>query len=66
MLVVCEAIIRAALHREESRGGHTRQDFPDTNEALDHVNTVVRQQDDRMVCAYVTRAEMPAELKQLL
>ena len=66
MLVVCEAITRAALHREESRGGHTRQDFPDTNEALDHVNTVARQQDGQMVCAYVTRSEMPAELKKLL
>jgi succinate dehydrogenase / fumarate reductase flavoprotein subunit len=66
MLVVCEAIIRAAIHREESRGGHTRLDFPDTNEALDNVNTVVRQDNGRMVCEYVTRPEMPDELKALL
>ena len=27
-LVVCEAIIRSALMREESRGAHYRSDFP--------------------------------------
>jgi succinate dehydrogenase / fumarate reductase flavoprotein subunit len=66
MLVVCEAIIRSALNREESRGGHTRLDFPDTNEALEHVNTVARQQNGRMVCEYVTRSEMPEDLKKLM
>jgi succinate dehydrogenase / fumarate reductase flavoprotein subunit len=66
MLVVCEAIIRSALNREESRGGHTRLDFPETADTLENVNTVVRQQQDRMVCDYVRRPEMPEDLQKLL
>jgi succinate dehydrogenase flavoprotein subunit len=66
MLVVCEAIIRSALNREESRGGHTRLDFPETEDALQNVNTVVRQQQDRMTCEYVRRPEVPEDLKKLL
>ena len=66
MLVVCEAIIRSALNREESRGGHTRLDFPETADALENVNTLVRQQHDRMSCEYVKRPEVPDDLKKLL
>ena len=28
MLIVSECVAKAALEREESRGGHTREDFP--------------------------------------
>src|SRR5262252_8522840 len=66
MLVVCEAIIRSAINREESRGGHTRLDFPETEDALETVNTVVRQQQDRMLCEYVRRPEVPEDLRKLL
>ena len=66
MLVVCEAIIRSALNREESRGGHTRLDFPETEDALETVNTVVRQQHDRMACEYMRRPEVPEDLQKLL
>jgi len=66
MLVVCEAIIRSALNREESRGGHTRLDFPETEDALENVNTVLRQQHERMICEYVRRPEVPEDLQKLL
>jgi succinate dehydrogenase / fumarate reductase, flavoprotein subunit len=37
-LVVCEAIIRSALMREESRGAHYRSDFPRLNDERWRVN----------------------------
>jgi succinate dehydrogenase / fumarate reductase flavoprotein subunit len=66
MLMVCEAIIRSAINREESRGGHTRLDFPETEDALENINTVVRQQQDRMTCEYEKRPEVPEDLRKLL
>jgi succinate dehydrogenase/fumarate reductase flavoprotein subunit len=38
MLLVCEAIVRSALAREESRGAHFRSDFPKRDDANWFVN----------------------------
>jgi succinate dehydrogenase / fumarate reductase flavoprotein subunit len=40
MLVVSECTARAALEREESRGGHTREDFPTMDSKWRQVNLV--------------------------
>src|SRR6266508_331051 len=40
MLLVSECTARAALEREESRGGHTREDFPQMNPKWRQVNLV--------------------------
>ena len=40
MLLVSECIARAALEREESRGGHTRDDFPQMSPQWRKVNLV--------------------------
>lgn len=45
MLLVSEAIAKAALAREESRGGHTRDDFPATDPEWGGKNLVVRLDD---------------------
>ena len=42
MLVVSESIARAALRRQESRGGHTRDDFPGPDAEWGSKNLVVR------------------------
>ena len=41
MLVVSECIAKAALEREESRGGHTRDDFPDPSDDWGRLNLVL-------------------------
>src|SRR3954464_2889683 len=40
MLAVCECVARAALIREESRGGHTRDDFPAMSPEWRKVNLI--------------------------
>ncbi len=40
MLLVSECVAKAALEREESRGGHTRDDFPGMNPEWRKVNLV--------------------------
>ena len=66
MLCISEAITLSALHRKESRGGHTREDFPDSSDALETVNTVVRPVNGSMSHEHEIRPEMPDELKKLL
>jgi succinate dehydrogenase / fumarate reductase, flavoprotein subunit len=43
LLVVSEAITRAAIDRKESRGGHFRDDFPDKDPTYGAFNTVIRK-----------------------
>jgi succinate dehydrogenase / fumarate reductase flavoprotein subunit len=67
MLLVSECIARAALAREESRGGHTRDDFPGPDPAWGAKNLVLslNAAGDGVDIAEKPLPVMPDELSQL-
>jgi succinate dehydrogenase / fumarate reductase, flavoprotein subunit len=66
MLLVSESIARAALERQESRGGHTRDDFPGPDPEWGSKNLVVRLDDTGEAVALNPQPlpPMPDELKK--
>ncbi|MBA2558920.1 MAG: fumarate reductase/succinate dehydrogenase flavoprotein subunit [Propionibacteriales bacterium] len=66
MLTVSECIAMAALERQESRGGHTRDDFPGPDDSWGRVNLVLtRGDDDTVDLRHQPLPVMPAELTSL-
>jgi succinate dehydrogenase / fumarate reductase flavoprotein subunit len=67
MLLVSEAIARAALDRKESRGGHTRDDYPQTDPEWGKINVLTRLNADRtgVEVFHQDLPVMPDELKKL-
>jgi succinate dehydrogenase / fumarate reductase flavoprotein subunit len=66
LIGVSEAVTRSALVREESRGGHTREDFPKTDPEWGTKNVVIGKRDGRLVLTTEPIAKVPAELRALL
>jgi succinate dehydrogenase / fumarate reductase flavoprotein subunit len=65
MLICSEAITLSALLRKESRGAHTRLDYPKEDAALAKVNSVISRSGDQMKVSTSPLPEMPPELKEL-
>jgi succinate dehydrogenase / fumarate reductase, flavoprotein subunit len=62
MLLVSECIARAALERQESRGGHTRDDFPTMSPTWRQVNLICSIDGDGVRVDHQPLPTMPTEL----
>ena len=66
MLTVSEAVALSALARNESRGAHSRIDFPNYDETWGKQNNIVSRDGDEMRLKQAATSEMPADLKQII
>jgi len=66
MLSVSEATTLGAIERKESRGGHTRDDYPFTDDRWGTVNVVLSRKNGSFSVKQEPIPPMPDELKALL
>jgi succinate dehydrogenase / fumarate reductase flavoprotein subunit len=67
MIIVSEAVTRAALLRKESRGAQFREDFPNKDAEWGQYNIVIRRgEDDEMLAERRPVTPMPNELTEII
>jgi succinate dehydrogenase / fumarate reductase, flavoprotein subunit len=66
MLTISEVVARSALVREESRGAHSRIDFPEPSAEWGTKNNIIRRGPAGMTLRQDPKLEPPPELKQIL
>ncbi|MHB8703595.1 MAG: FAD-binding protein [Candidatus Tyrphobacter sp.] len=66
MVRIAETIVRGALLRRESRGAHTRVDFPESSDELQKVNSVAKSLDGEVRVAFIERRPLPETLAAII
>jgi len=59
-------VAMSALMRQESRGGHTRDDFPKPDPEWGKKNVVARRREGRLSLTSEPLPELPSELRPLI
>jgi succinate dehydrogenase / fumarate reductase flavoprotein subunit len=65
LLITSEVVARAALMREESRGAHTRNDFPGEREEWLQYNVIIKKGASGMEVEKRKRPDPPPRLKEI-
>ena len=66
MVIICEAVARAALNRKESRGAHTRADYPEERKDCLTFNNIIKMAEDGSMSIFKEkRANPPDELSTI-
>jgi succinate dehydrogenase / fumarate reductase flavoprotein subunit len=65
MLTVSEACALSAIERKESRGGHTRDDYPTPDDRFGSINLVTRLRNGETSVTSEPLPQMPDELTKL-
>jgi succinate dehydrogenase / fumarate reductase flavoprotein subunit len=66
MITISKAVTRSALLRQESRGGHTREDYPKSDPEWGKKNVVTRKRGARLDLTTEPLPQIPEELRQLV
>ena len=66
MLTISEAVARSALVREESRGAHSRIDFPALSADWGTKNNIIKREASGMTLRQDVKPALPADLQQVL